>query len=210
MDAKLPLVIGQHPNYEVLRSANQLQERELFLPSLDFLMPRVPPSRRATRLRYDHRVLLDLVARCERFQLLGNAPDLTQYQLKISCNGIRQVEESDRPLIARDHEIMITLPDDYPDARPHIEILTGAFHPNVFPRGFIAFGAWGEVWKPSISVASLCLMVYDILTYNWLNVYSPANVKASAWARENLHNFPLDSSPFLDISEPPDEIGVHN
>lgn len=126
----------------------------------------------------------------------GDPPD--RYLAEFRCTGLvttaaGAIEECDRAAVG------IWFPEDYlrtadpflvlhwlAPSRPH--------HPNISDRApFICAGAIRE----GTSLVDLVYRVFEIITWNRVTmVESDAlNPAACAWARRNLHRFPLDRRP---------------
>ena len=96
--------------------------------------------------------------------------------------------------------VRISLPARYPFDAPTAEVLTPAFHPNVYPSGRICFGTR---WLPTEGLDLLVRRIGQILTFDpaVLNVGSPANPTAVSWylsvRARNPQAFPTDTLGFL-------------
>ena len=95
-------------------------------------------------------------------------------------------------------EVLIQFPPDYlrlvPDPAQIVALMSPPrlFHPNVAPP-FLCIGRIA----PGTRLCELLVQLYEILTFQKLTPREDdaLNRDACAWARRNMHRFPLDTRP---------------
>jgi hypothetical protein len=91
------------------------------------------------------------------------------------------------------HRVEIRLGAEYPRMKPMIRWCTPIFHPNISAAGSVCLGGYTTHWVPSLKLAELCEMLWEMLRYANFDTRNPFNPQAAAWARkQKTHTFPLD------------------
>lgn len=143
---------------------------------------------RETRLRNDHKRIMDLVNRSEFIQVLttdGDPPE--KYLIRFTCKGVEKLNGT-TPVYRDVHEVSIYLHAEYPLKQPQLKWLTPIFHPNIHVTGAVCIGAW---WAAK-TLDELLLTLGEMAQYKNYDPKDPMNSKAAAWAMRNKQFFPVD------------------
>lgn len=125
-------------------------------------------------------------------------PPHRAYLARFSCTGL--VRGPDGGVIeASEFHVAILFPPHYLRRAHTAETLfwagpSSAFHPNIDPaRQLVCIG---DLW-PGTGIAEILFRTFALITYKKLTtVESDAlNYEACAWARRNMHRFPVDPRP---------------
>jgi hypothetical protein len=94
----------------------------------------------------------------------------------------------------------ISFPDDYLRRAQVPEVVT-LLEPVNFhhPNGRFPFLCIGHL-SPGQSLSSLIYQIYEMITYHRFNLTDALNQEACAYARANLHRFPLDRRPLRRVT----------
>ena len=163
--------------------------------------------RKSPRLR---RLLADYDGICQlrdqstilEFESSGEPPQ--KYRLKFSGTGIwrgpgNRIKLSDR------HECLIEFGAAYPRLVPNLAWQTPIFHPNISNNGVVCLGGYGTHWAPSLTLAELCSMLWDMIRFKNYDTESPYNREAAIWAKSQTDFvFPIDSRSIKDKISNPD------
>ncbi len=162
-------------------------------------MRRKHRSPRERRLRSDFAALvkLDKESSIFSFRCSGDPPDA--YTVVFRGPGTC-LDERTACVQTRDvHEVEIRLGADYPRLKPSLLWKTPLFHPNISTQGAVCMGGYTSHWSPSIRLADLCRMLWDMLRYANFDVGDPYNREAADWARDqDRFRFPLSDAPLRD------------
>jgi len=161
-------------------------------------------SPRTRRLKADHHALEQLAADSTIFQFeaFGSPPDF--YVLRFRGRGLekRSLEKRDpaSEVHVRDqHEVHIRLGAAYPRLMPELAWKSPIFHPNISLSGVVCLGGYGTFWVPSLALADLCTMLWDMARFANFDESSPYNREAAAWAKtQKSFELPLDPRPLRD------------
>jgi len=144
---------------------------------------------RETRLRNDHKRIIDLVNRSEFIHVLTTEGDpVERYLIQFTCDGVEKINSAGRPITRNKHEVSIYLHAEYPLKQPQLKWLTPIFHPNIHVTGAVCIGAW---W-PAKTLDELLLTLGEMVQYKNFDPKDPMNSKAAAWSLRNQHLFPID------------------
>ena len=124
----------------------------------------------------------------------GDPPD--RYIAQFYCSGF--VKGNQAPVTVADaFAVGISFPQDYLVRADPFSILTWfepltVFHPNIRPP-FVCVGRIA----PGTPLVDLLYQVFEIITYTKVTMREDdaLNKEACAWARQNLHRFPVDRRP---------------
>jgi ubiquitin-protein ligase len=171
---------------------------------------------RETRLRNDHKRLLDLVNRSDLIHILnaeGDPPE--KYLIRFTCRGIKKLSGNGQPVYSERHEVNVYLHAEYPLKQPQLKWLTPIFHPNIHSTGAVCIGAW---W-PAKTLDELLLTLAEMVQYKNLGPKDPMNSKAAAWALRHKSSFPVDDRPLkgqslvdqivIGVDEESDDFGIN-
>lgn len=144
---------------------------------------------RETRLRNDHKRIVDLVNRSEFIHIVTTEGDpVERYLIQFTCNGVEKINSSGKPITRKKHEVSIYLHAEYPLKQPQLKWLTPIFHPNIHVTGAVCIGAW---W-PAKTLDELLLTLGEMVQYKNFDPKDPMNSKAAAWSLRHKHLFPID------------------
>lgn len=150
------------------------------------------------RLRSDHAALdrLRNESTIFRFQASGNPARL----FMIEFLGKSLTREGDRVSVRHAHQVEVELAGAYPRTPPTLRWLTPIYHPNISETGMVCLGAYATHWAPGVSLADLCVMLWDMARYHNYDIRSPYNRDAALWtAHQKSFTFPIDPRPLADI-----------
>lgn len=166
-------------------------------------------SPRIRRLRADHELMQELVARSDlvsmqaKSAIPGMPPE--RYIITFKCKSIVGVDSKGNPKFAEHHQVEIYLHAQYPQRWPGMSWLTPIWHPNInHLNGTVCIdAAW---WAASRSLDRLVIMLGEMLQYK--NFHDdptkppfPWDAEAAKWCRSYrmVHPgiFPLDKRELL-------------
>lgn len=154
---------------------------------------------RMRRLRSDQRALEELRRDSSIFSYdcWGTPPET--YVLKFHGRGLWRAENSGRVTLRDQHEVRIHLGANYPRMMPELSWQSPIFHPNISASGIVCIGGYGTHWVPSLNLAELAEMLWDMLRYANFDVNSPYNREAAMWARsQGEFRLPVDPRSLRD------------
>jgi ubiquitin-protein ligase len=156
-------------------------------------------SPRTRRLRSDLKALQRLKGESTLFDFTAYGDPPHTYLLRFHGRGAAKTN-ANSPVTARDHhEVRVELGASYPRLQPELAWQTPIFHPNISAGGVVCLGGYGTYWVPSLNLDELCEMLWDMIRYANLDVNSPYNREAAAWAKvQSDRQFPLDPRPIRD------------
>ncbi|MHC5036534.1 MAG: ubiquitin-conjugating enzyme E2 [Planctomycetota bacterium] len=163
-------------------------------------MGKIFDSPRSRRLRSDERAMTALIKESSivRFTASGSPPDL--YTLSFRGPSTYRSEKDRTVKKSGLHRVEIRLGAEYPRMKPMIQWLTPIFHPNISNAGSVCLGGYTTNWVPSVGIANLCEMLWDMLRYANFDIRSPFNREAAAWVKsQTTFRFPLDERPLRDL-----------
>lgn len=153
-------------------------------------------SIRAKRLENDHASLLERIAASggslELAVAEGQPPE--RYEILWHCPGVIGLQ-GEEPVLGQAHRVEILLGLDYPRSAPTARFLSPVVNPNVFPDGRICLGF---VWTMAETLSEMVLRIGRLIQYDpeILNLESPADANAAAWASRNHARFPFGQVTF--------------
>jgi ubiquitin-protein ligase len=125
------------------------------------------------------------------FQANGDPPE--RYLITLKGKGLLRKTESDPVEVAEVHRVEIRLGIDYPRSRPDLQWLTSIYHPNISAVGAVCLGGYSTNWVPSLGLAELCEMLWDMVRYANYDPKSAYNYAAGRWSEtQTQYDFPLD------------------
>lgn len=154
---------------------------------------------RMRRLRSDQRTLEELRndSTIFTYECWGTPPET--YLLRFRGRGLWKPEASGRVALREVHEVRIHLGANYPRMMPELSWQTPIFHPNISASGVVCLGGYGTYWVPSLNLAELSEMLWDMVRYANFDVNSPYNREAAMWARSQGElRLPADSRSLRD------------
>ena len=121
----------------------------------------------------------------------GDPPE--RYLITFRGKGLVRKSESDPVDVAEVHRVEIRLGIDYPRSRPDLQWLTSIYHPNISGVGAVCLGGYSTNWVPSLQLAELCEMLWDMIRYANYDPKSAYNYASARWSEtQTSHIFPLD------------------
>jgi len=125
------------------------------------------------------------------YQAFGDPPE--RYLVTFKGKGLLRKSEADAVEVAEVHRVEIRLGIDYPRSRPDLQWLTSIYHPNISAVGAVCLGGYSTNWVPSLGLAELCEMLWDMVRYSNYDPKSAYNYAAGRWSEtQTQFDFPLD------------------
>lgn len=125
------------------------------------------------------------------YQAFGDPAE--RYMVTLKGKGLLRKSESDPVEIAEVHRVEIRLGIDYPRSRPDLQWLTAIYHPNISAVGAVCLGGYSTNWVPSLGLAELSEMLWDMVRYANFDPKSAYNYAAGRWSEtQTQFDFPLD------------------
>jgi ubiquitin-protein ligase len=154
---------------------------------------------RTRRLRADHEALKALrdASTILDFQAFGDPAE--RYLITLKGRGLIRKTEADPVEAADVHRVEIRLGIDYPRSRPDLQWLTSIYHPNISAVGAVCLGGYSTNWVPSLGLAELCEMLWDMVRYANYDPKSAYNYAAGRWCEtQAVFQMPVDSRNLRD------------
>ena len=147
-------------------------------------------SPRLRRLLADYEGICELRSESTILDFEASAEPPQKYRLKFKGTGIWR-DSSHRIRLADHHECLIEFGAAYPRLVPNLAWQTPIFHPNISNNGVVCLGGYGTHWVPSLTLAELCGMLWDMIRYENYDTESPYNREAAVWASQQMmYSFP--------------------
>lgn len=160
-------------------------------------------SPRTRRLRSDFRLLQQLARESTIFSFsfrVGHGHEPPEaYLFRFRGRGLCFDTATGCVALAESHEVSVELGASYPRLMPQLTWRSPIFHPNISASGIVCLGGYAAHWVPSLHLAELARMLWDMVRYQNYDVDSPYNREAAAWVRRQTQwRFPLDDRPVRD------------
>jgi len=131
------------------------------------------------------------------YQAHGDPPE--RYLVTLKGKGLLRKSEADPVEVAEVHRVEIRLGIDYPRSRPDLQWLTSIYHPNISAVGAVCLGGYSTNWVPSLGLAELCEMLWDMVRYENYDPKSAYNYSSGRWSEtQTQFDFPLDPRSLRD------------
>ncbi|HZE97900.1 MAG TPA: ubiquitin-conjugating enzyme E2 [Planctomycetota bacterium] len=131
------------------------------------------------------------------YQAHGDPPE--RYLVTLKGKGLHRKSETDPVEVAEVHRVEIRLGIDYPRSRPDLQWLTSIYHPNISAVGAVCLGGYSTNWVPSLGLAELCEMLWDMVRYANYDPKSAYNYAAGRWSEtQTQYDLPLDARNLRD------------
>src|SRR5688572_30593800 len=131
------------------------------------------------------------------FQAHGDPPE--RYLVTYRGRGLVRRSEVDPVETADVHRVEIRLGIDYPRSRPDLQWLTSIYHPNISAVGAVCLGGYSTNWAPSLGLAELVEMLWDMVRMANYDPKSAYNYAAGRWSEtQSQIEFPVDPRPLRD------------
>ena len=125
------------------------------------------------------------------YQAFGDPAE--RYLVTLKGKGLLRKTEADPVEVAEVHRVEIRLGIDYPRSRPDLQWLTAIYHPNISAVGAVCLGGYSTNWVPSLGLAELTEMLWDMVRYANYDPKSAYNYAAGRWSEtQTQFDFPLD------------------
>lgn len=125
------------------------------------------------------------------YQAFGDPAE--RYMVTLKGKGLLRKSEADPVEVAEVHRVEIRLGIDYPRSRPDLQWLTAIYHPNISAVGAVCLGGYSTNWVPSLGLAELSEMLWDMVRYANFDPKSAYNYAAGRWSEtQTQFDFPLD------------------
>jgi ubiquitin-protein ligase len=144
----------------------------------------------AMKLLKEHSTIID-------YQAFGDPAE--RYLVTLRGRGLIRKAESEPVEVAEVHRVEIRLGIDYPRSRPDLQWLTSIYHPNISAVGAVCLGGYSTNWVPSLGLAELREMLWDMVRYANYDPKSAYNYAAGRWSETQAqYDFPLDPRAIRD------------
>ena len=131
------------------------------------------------------------------FQAHGEPPE--RYLVTFRGRGLFRKSEVDPVETADVHRVEIRLGIDYPRSRPDLQWLTSIYHPNISGVGSVCLGGYSTNWAPSLGLAELVEMLWDMARMANYDPKSAYNYAAGRWCEtQTLYDMPVDKRSLRD------------
>lgn len=128
-------------------------------------------------------------------------PPYEKYQITYYVKSLYWDRQRSCPVERNQHEVKITLTQEYPRSKPICNILTPVFHPN-FSSETICIG---DHWAPSSSLVDVIVKIGEMLQFRDYNPKSAYNMDAARWVIENRQYLPIGK---IDLYSPEPEVEI--
>ncbi|HKS17555.1 MAG TPA: ubiquitin-conjugating enzyme E2 [Planctomycetota bacterium] len=131
------------------------------------------------------------------FQAHGEPPE--RYLVTFRGRGLARKSEVDPVETADVHRVEIRLGIDYPRSRPDLQWLTSIYHPNISGVGSVCLGGYSTNWAPSLGLAELVEMLWDMARMQNYDPKSAYNYAAGRWCEtQTMYDLPIDKRSLRD------------
>src|SRR5262245_38691451 len=131
------------------------------------------------------------------YQAIGDPAE--RYIVTLRGRGLMRRSETEGVELAEVHRVEIRLGIDYPRSRPDLQWLTSIYHPNISAVGAVCLGGYSTNWVPSLGLAELCEMLWDMVRMSNYDPKSAYNYAAGRWCEtQTQYDFPLDRRSLRD------------
>jgi hypothetical protein len=143
------------------------------------------------------------------FEAFGSPADF--YVLRFHGRGLEKRNPKSDVQVRDVHVVHIRLGAAYPRMMPELAWQSPIFHPNISPGGVVCLGGYGTYWVPSLALADLCTMLWDMARFANFDESSPYNREAAAWAKtQQSFELPIDPRPLRDKLATSDKTAVNS
>jgi len=154
---------------------------------------------RVRRLKADSEAMKALKENSSIIEYQANGDPAERYLVTFKGKGLIRKAEGDPVEIAEVHRVEIRLGIDYPRSRPDLQWLTSIYHPNISAVGAVCLGGYSTNWVPSLGLAELCEMLWDMVRYENYDPKSAYNYEAGRWSEtQTQYDLPLDARNLRD------------
>jgi ubiquitin-protein ligase len=154
---------------------------------------------RLRRLKADTEAMKALKDNSTIIEFQANGDPAERYLITFKGKGLLRKSEGEPVEVAEVHRVEIRLGIDYPRSRPDLQWLTSIYHPNISAVGAVCLGGYSTNWVPSLGLAELCEMLWDMVRYANYDPKSAYNYAAGRWSEtQTQYDFPLDARNLRD------------
>jgi ubiquitin-protein ligase len=154
---------------------------------------------RVRRLKADSEAMKALKENSSILEYQANGDPAERYLVTFKGKGLIRKAEGDPVEVAEVHRVEIRLGIDYPRSRPDLQWLTSIYHPNISAVGAVCLGGYSTNWVPSLGLAELCEMLWDMVRYANYDPKSAYNYAAGRWSEtQTQYDLPLDARNLRD------------
>jgi ubiquitin-protein ligase len=157
------------------------------------------PSPRIRRLNSDYRSICQLRDESSifTFECSGSPPQ--KYELFFHGAGFFRDPDSGKIEVRDQHRVVVEFGAAYPRMMPGLAWKTPIFHPNISNNGVVCLGGYGTHWVPSLTLAEMTTMLWDMIRYKNFDSDSPYNREAALWAKtQSDYSLPIDTRSIRD------------
>ena len=154
---------------------------------------------RVRRLKADAEAMKALKENSSILEYQAHGDPAERYLVTLKGKGLTRKAEGDPVEVAEVHRVEIRLGIDYPRSRPDLQWLTSIYHPNISAVGAVCLGGYSTNWVPSLGLAELCEMLWDMVRYANYDPKSAYNYAAGRWSEtQTQYDLPLDARNLRD------------
>jgi ubiquitin-protein ligase len=117
-------------------------------------------------------------------QAIGPAP-ASKYRLIYKVPSLR-IDGANRVTVSELTVVELTLPMDYPKAKPSAVAMERVFHPN-----FADYVCIADFWSPAQKLEDIIIEIGEMLQWQKYNIRSPLDAVAAQWATKNMDELPI-------------------
>lgn len=155
---------------------------------------------RDERLWVELERLKSLIRRSSIFSLRSEGQPPKSYRVSFHGKGIAEIDPaSAEPVWSESHEILIQLPDRFPQQEPDLKWLTPLVHPNLSNSGFVELQDLGLEWSPELSLEIICERLWDTIRLAVFDLSRATIPEVRDWfENRSTLRLPLDPRPLRD------------
>ncbi len=136
------------------------------------------------------------------FKVDGDPPD--KYLFRFNGKSLVPSRDGGGVKLGDHQEVEISLGANYPRQRPTVRWVTPIIHPNI-SGGSVCLGNFASNWSPSIRLADVIEILWDISRMAIFNVHSAYGGPSMTWKQlDEKYHFPVDKRPLRDKVLPND------
>jgi ubiquitin-protein ligase len=154
---------------------------------------------RSRRLSADAEAMKALREQSSIMEYQAHGDPAERYLVTFRGRGLARKSEVDPVETADVHRVEIRLGIDYPRSRPDLQWLTSIYHPNISGVGAVCLGGYSTNWAPSLGLAELVEMLWDMARMANYDPKSAYNYAAGRWCEtQTIFDLPVDKRSLRD------------
>ena len=157
------------------------------------------PSPRIRRLNSDYRSICQLRDESSIFTFESTGSPPQKYELVFNGAGFFRDPDSGKIEVRHRHRVAVEFGAAYPRMMPGLAWKTPIFHPNISNNGVVCLGGYGTHWVPSLTLAEMTTMLWEMIRFKNFDSDSPYNREAALWAKtQSQYPLPIDTRSIRD------------